>query len=171
MTSRNGGGVYSAAGMDELIGAVRSAGAPNIVVANGVMWGNALDGWLGYAPTDPLGNVVAGVENLSYGQNCHDLGCYDAVLGRLAAAVPLYAAAVTPDTTAPPGAPCPLGSATGSGPSAQLLDWLDHHGAGYAAWSWNAWNDCHALITDDRGTPTPVWGREVQAQLAAAGGP
>ena len=53
-----------------------------------------------------------------------------------------------------------------TGFSERILDWLDDHGASYTPWSWNAWDDCYSLISDYRGTPTPIWGEEVKARLA-----
>jgi hypothetical protein len=168
LPSQNGGGTYTAAGMNELVRAVRSTGARNVLVVGGIHWAEKLDRWLEYRPDDPLGNVVASFHNYPYNQYCKDEGCYDTVLARVAAEVPLYAGEIGPDAVevaAEGGARC---TRTGGSPgfSARILDWLHRHGASYSVWSWNAWGDCFSLVTDYGGTPT-AWGRDVRSRLAA----
>jgi endoglucanase len=169
LPSQNGGGTYTAAGMNELVTTVRSTGARNVLVVGGIHWAEKLDRWLEYRPDDPLGNVVASFHNYPYNRYCRDESCYDTVLAGVAAKVPLYAGEIGPDAVevaAGVGARC---SETGGSPgfSARILDWLDGHGAGYSAWTWNAWDDCYSLVSDYGGTPTPVWGEDVRSRLEA----
>jgi endoglucanase len=167
LTSTNGAGTYTAAGMNEIITTIRSTGAGNVLAVGGIYWAEMLDRWLEYRPTDPANNLIAAFHNYQHNKYCHDEKCYDTVLASVAAKVPLYAGEVGPDVTAPANGACPLDAVGHTGFSERILDWLDDNGAGYTPWTWNAWDDCYSLVTDDRGTPTPLWGREVRARLAA----
>jgi hypothetical protein len=167
LTSRNTGQPYTAAGMDELIAAVRSTGARNVLAVGGIRWAEVLDRWLRYRPSDPLDNLIASFHAYAFNSVCADRRCYDDVLGRVAEAVPLFAGEVGPDGLTAPGKPCPADAEGRSGFSDEVLDWLDRHGAGFTAWTWNAWGDCTSLVADDRGTPTPRWGRQLRDRLAA----
>ncbi len=166
LTSENTGDTYIAAGMNELIAAVRSTGAPNVLAVGGIHWAEMLNGWLEYRPSDPLDNVMASYHGYAYNEHCVGEPCYDSVLAPVAAEVPLYAGEIGPDATVPADAPCPPSAVGDTGFSRRLLDWLDRHGAGYTAWTWNDWDDCLSLVQDARGTPTPRWGREVKDRLA-----
>jgi hypothetical protein len=168
LTSRNTGQPYTAAGMNELIAAVRSTGATNVLAVGGIHWAEVLDRWLHYRPSDPLDNLIASFHAYAFNTVCADQRCYDDVLGPVAAAVPLYAGELGPDGLTTSGERCPADAEGRSGFSDGLLDWLDRHGAGFTAWTWNAWGDCTSLIVDDRGTPTPSWGRQIRDRLATA---
>ena len=50
---------YVAAGMQELMDAVRSTGARQLVLVGGVQWTNRLSGWTSHRPVDPVGNTGA----------------------------------------------------------------------------------------------------------------
>ena len=169
LVSQNDGQPYVAAGMDELVTAIRSTGAPNVVAVAGIHWAEMLNRWLEYRPTDPLNNLIASFHNYSYNRYCKDAECYDTVLAEVAAEVPLFAGEIGPDTgdeVQQIGEECPASSVRDDGFSERILDWLDAHGASYTPWAWNAWDDCYALITHHRGTPTRIWGEEVRARLA-----
>jgi endoglucanase len=165
LRSQNGGGSYVAAGMAELVAAVRGEGAPNLLVLGGVHWAETLDRWLEFAPNDPLHNIAAGFHNYPYNKYCTSTQCYDTVLAKVASAVPLFAGEVGADDVDPN---CGRLNPPVPGFADRILGWLDAHGASYAAWSWNAWHNPCSLITDYlTGTPTPGWGQQVKARLAA----
>src|SRR3954447_21546621 len=44
---------YEVAGMQDLLDAVRSTGAQNVVLVGGLEWSNDLRGWWKYRPKDP----------------------------------------------------------------------------------------------------------------------
>src|SRR5206468_2156999 len=50
---------YQAAGMQEIVSAIRATGATNVILLDGVQYSNALSQWLTYAPSDPLNNLAA----------------------------------------------------------------------------------------------------------------
>jgi hypothetical protein len=143
---------WRAAGMQELIDAVRSTGArqPVIVSSNG--WGNDLSGFLEYAPRDPARQLVAGVHLYDF-TGCSDEPCWNTDVRRLAATMPVV-------TTELGQRGCAHGFID------RFMRWADGAGVSYLAWAWNAW-DCAggpALIRRD-GSPTP-YGAGFKAHLA-----
>jgi endoglucanase len=172
LTAKNGGGHYVAAGMAELLHAVRDAGAPNLVLAGGIHWSEMLNRWLEYRPADPLGNLAAAFHDYSFNTDCAGPRCYDGDLARVAAQVPLFVGEIGPELDLGPaaaGTSCPSSAIRDTGFARTIFDWLDAHGASYTAWSWNAWPSCWSLVTDWSGAPTPVWGRLVRQRLAGSG--
>jgi endoglucanase len=171
LTSVNSGEPYVAAGMNELIAAVRSTGARNVVLAGGIHWAEAMTRWLAYRPTDPLRQLAASFHAYSFNTYCARTACYDRDLARLAKAVPLFTGEIGPTLTR--GSEgidenCPRSAIQPGGFAGTTLDWLDEHGASWTAWSWNPWPDCWALTSGTAGEPTPEWGREIRRRLAAA---
>ncbi|HEY6798515.1 MAG TPA: cellulase family glycosylhydrolase [Kineosporiaceae bacterium] len=169
LTSTNSGSSYTAAGMRELVDAVRSTGARNILLLSGIYWAEDLTRWLQERPADPAGQVAASVHLYSF-NSCSTTRCYDRELAPVAAQVPLLAAELGPDLTrsgADLDATCPPGYVGQTGFSARTVDWLGAHGAGWVAWAWTPSGDCWALTSDWSGTPTPRWGRLLRGELAA----
>jgi hypothetical protein len=172
LASVNSGQPYVAAGMNELIAAVRSSGARNVVLAGGIHYAEGMTQWLAYRPVDPLRQLAASFHAYSFNTYCAGTACYDRDLGPLIAAVPLYVGEIGPTLTL--GADgidenCPRDAVRDGGFAASTLDWLDQHRVSYAAWSWNTWPDCWALVRDLEGDPTPGWGVQMKARLAARG--
>ena len=144
---------FQAAGMQELIDAVRATGARNVIMLGGVQYANALSGWLANKPTDPLGNLVAAWHVYNF-TACNNLGCYDRQVAPVARQVPLVAGEIGEDTC-------------GHAFIDPLMGWLDARGASYLAWTWNTWGGCvPVLITDYSGTPT-TYGAGFRDHLAA----
>jgi hypothetical protein len=171
LRSENTGQPYVAAGMNELIAAVRSTGAKTIVLAGGIYWAEMLTKWHAYQPVDPEKQLAAAFHGYSFNGDCATLSCYDKVLGPVADSVPLVAGEVGPDMRLSSDGiddSCPSSAVTKTGFSDTLLDWMDRHHAGYTVWSWNPWNDCWSLVTGWSGTPTNIWGQAIKARLAAA---
>jgi hypothetical protein len=138
-----GVGSYRAAGMTELVEAVRSTGAPQPILLGGVEWSRNLDGWLAHLPPDPLGAEVASNHTYDYA-TC--FGSCRAALAQIAASYPVVSGEI------------------GEGDCAHsyidsYMRWADRHGISYLAWAWDAgggWT-CKGgptLITDYDGTPT-----------------
>ncbi|NYJ05840.1 glycoside hydrolase family 5 protein [Petropleomorpha daqingensis] len=165
LTSQNTGQPYTAAGMDELIAAVRSTGATNVLAVGGIHWAEVLDRWLEYRPRDPMDQLVASFHGYAFNRICADVRCYDDVLAGLADRVPLYAGEIGADGAVVAGETCRPDAVGRRGFSERLLSWLDRHAASWTVWTWNAWGDCLSLVADDAGAPTG-WGREVRAALA-----
>jgi hypothetical protein len=172
LQSQNGGPTYVAAGMNELIRAVREAGSSNLVLAGGIYWAEELNRWLEYEPFDPLHYLAASFHDYSFNSRCAQLTCYDSDLATVAARVPLYVGEVGPDLTIGYDQAhnhCPASAVGKTGFDNALFDWLDKQGASYTAWTWNTWPSCWSLISDWSGTPTKPWGEFIRARLAAEG--
>ncbi|HZU82620.1 MAG TPA: cellulase family glycosylhydrolase, partial [Polyangiaceae bacterium] len=134
---------YAAAGMQSLVDAVRAAeggGSHHVLVLGGLEYSNALTQWLAFEPADPAGNLAASWH--VYSNNaCRSASCWNAAPAQVAAAVPLVATEIGEND-------CAAGFIT------PLMQWLDGKGAGYLAWSWNAFGACAparspwSLVTD-----------------------
>ncbi len=143
---------YQAAGMQELIDAVRSSGAKNVILAGGVRYASSLSHWLDAKLEDPLANLAASwhVYNFS---GCHTRGCWDSTAAPVAQQVPLVLGELGQNDH-------------GAAFVTALMDWMDARpgGAGYLAWSWDVWGDPLDLISSYDGTPTP-YGQTFKARF------
>jgi endoglucanase len=149
------GAPFEAAGMQELITAIRQTGARNVIAVGGVQYSNALGGWLDHRPTDPIGNLVAAWHMYNF-NICSTTSCFDSTVGPVAAAVPIIATEVGTDD-------CSAAFITAA------LNWLEQRNIGYLAWTWDTWGSgCGsiALVLDYSGTPTP-YGLAFRSYLAA----
>jgi endoglucanase len=144
---------YQAAGMQDLVDAVRGTGAGNVILVGGNSYANDLSEWLTYEPTDPDDNLGASWHSYNFNY-CADESCWDQQVAPVAAAVPLVATEIGENDC-------------GHSYVDTLMPWLDSNGAaGFLAWTWNTW-DCSSgpsLISDYNGTPT-AYGEGVRAYL------
>ncbi len=150
---------YQVAGMQELVDAVRGAGATNVLLLGGVQYAARLSKWLEYRPNDPTGNLAASwhMYNFSW---CKEPSCWDSEVAPLAAQVPLIAGEIGQDDCA-------------TAFIERLMAWLDARGGSYLGWTWNTWNCGQggpSLISDFNGTPTP-YGRGFRDHLAKVAAP
>ena len=137
---------FTAAGMQELLDAVRSTGAQNPVLVGGAQWAGSVTKWLQYRPNDPLHQLVASIHIYGPPPNdtaCSTADCWNATMAPLATQVPVVIGEMGDmDCTSQVIDP--------------LADWADARGVGYLAWAWVT-SDCAgepALISDYDGTPT-----------------
>lgn len=156
---------YQATGMQSLVDAIRSTGARQLILVGGVRYSNALTQWLTYKPQDPQENLAAAWHVYNYNQ-CIGPSCWDAAPADVAAQYPLVATEIGQNDC----------EATFINP---LMDWLDEHGHGYLAWTWNAYGDCrptganmggspYSLITDyETGEPNSNYARAFYDRLQA----
>src|SRR5438477_9183335 len=131
---------FQAAGMQELVDAVRGTGATNVIIVGGVQYAARLSHWLANKPSDPLNNVAASwhVYNFSW---CNTVACWDADAAPVAQQVPLVLGE--------------LGQNDGASAFVTaLMDWMDARQGSYLAWVWDVWHDWSDLITSYDGTPT-----------------
>jgi endoglucanase len=171
LTSVNTGGQYAAAGMNELVAAVRGTGSTTVVLAGGIHWAESMTRWLQYRPDDPAGQLAASTHVYSFNEYCATTDCFDRDLKPILAQFPLLAGEVGPTLKGQPANfddKCPARAAKRGGWAGDTLDWLDEHGAGWTAWAWNPWGDCWSLTRNWDGEPTPAWGKELRRRLAAA---
>ena len=134
------GMTFEAAGMQELVTAVRTTGATNVILLGGVQYAAGLSHWLAYQPSDPRGNVMAAWHIYNFSQ-CNTRACWDGTAAPVAAKVPLLLSELGEDDR-------------GSAFVASLMDWMDAHAGGYLAWSWDVWGSAMDVVSSYDGTPT-----------------
>jgi len=133
---------YQAAGMQDLVTAIRDTGATQLILLGGVEYSNALSRWGEYQPTDPLGNLGAAWHIYNFNR-CSNEGCWNGVPLELAANVPVVATEIGQD------------DCEGDFIS-PLMSFLDQHAGGYLAWSWNVQGQCVAASDGNPGNPWPL---------------
>jgi endoglucanase len=130
------------AGMQDLVDAVRSTGARQPVIADGLNYSNDLSGWLAHAPVDPLRQLAAGFH--TYGDlPCRGRRCWDRVVGRVTGGFPVVTGEVGEFDCA-------------SRYLDRYLPWADANGVSYLAWAWNS-HDCArepSLLRSRGGAPS-----------------
>jgi len=134
---------WQAAGMQQLVDAVRSTGATQPLMLGGLNWSSLLgNGWLKHAPQDPAGQLVASFHLYNFG-GC-DKPCWRTQVGGVAKHVPVVTGELGEDDCA-------------HGFIDRYMPWADQRGISYLGWSWNV-TSCRkgpSLITNaKKGTPT-----------------
>jgi endoglucanase len=150
---------FTAAGMQELVSAVRAAGATNPILIGGPQYAGVVDRWLAYAPKDPARQLAASIH--VYYQDranpewspCYLRECWERTIAPLARRVPVVMGEIGEHDC-------------GHHLIDPLMDWNDRHGVSYLAWAWFTGNcaDEPALISRYDGTPTP-FGTGVRSHL------
>ncbi|MEU9442684.1 cellulose binding domain-containing protein [Streptomyces sp. NPDC048304] len=145
---------YEVAGMQDLVDAVRGAGAKNVVMAGGLAYSNDLSQWSTYKPSDPTGNLAAAYHVYNF-NSCAGESCWNSTLAPVAAQVPLVAGEIGENTCAHSFVD-------------QVMKWFDDRNLSYLGWTWNTW-DCSSgpsLISAYDGTPT-AYGAGLRDHLRA----
>jgi len=134
---------YEAAGMQELVSAVREVGAKQLILLGGVQYSNSVSRWLEYAPQDPLANLAAAWHVYNFNR-CSNATCWSNEPGVVSAQVPLLATEIGQDDC----------QATMVNP---LMQFLDEHQSSYLAWWWNTSpGDCAPAMSDNHGAGPPL---------------
>jgi len=151
---------YRAAGMQELVRAVRSTGATQPLMLGGISWALDNSQWTSHAPRDPRHALVASEHTYGVLAPC-DSSCKSAIL-RTHRHHPVVVGE--------------LGE-TDCGHSYidAFMPFFDAHGISYLGWAWDAgggWTCTGgpSLITDYNGDPTP-FGIGLRDHLRALGRP
>jgi len=133
---------FVAAGMQELVTAVRGAGANNIILIGGLAYSNSLAQFNKYAPTDPKNSIAASWHSYNFNY-CKDTGCWNQYILPVVKQYPVIIGELGEND-------CAHGYIDG------LINWADTNGLGYLGWTWNTWNcnDGPSLITNYNGNPT-----------------
>jgi endoglucanase len=149
---------YQVAGMQQMVTAVRNAGANNVIMLGGEEFSNDLTDWLQFEPTDPDHNLVASWHSYNF-NTCSNQSCWTSQVAPVIAQVPVIAGEIGENDC----------SGNYINP---LTTWLDSQNTSYLAWAWNADFQCSSgpgLITDYvPGTPT-AFGAAYKAHLASLG--
>ncbi|HEU5003555.1 MAG TPA: cellulase family glycosylhydrolase [Actinomycetota bacterium] len=149
---------WKATGMQQLVNAVRGAGATQPVIAEGLNWGGDLSGWLANRPTDSQNQLAAGWHIYNF-SGCNTTSCWNSAVAPVAQQVPVLATEVGENDCA-------------GGFLNTLLPWADAHSIGYLAWAWDT-ASCTggpALISNYNGTPTG-FGAAYKSWLASSSTP
>lgn len=138
---------YRAAGMQQLVDAVRSTGARQPLMLGGLNWSLDLAGWAAHAPHDPDHQLVASEHNYGGGLAPCFAGCRAAILATHRRYPVVFGELGETD--------CAHGYID------SMMRFADAHGVSYLGWTWDAvapgsWS-CRggpSLIQDYRGDPT-----------------
>jgi len=144
---------FQAAGMQELVTAIRGAGAQNLILLGGVHYASAFTGWLSHKPSDPAGNLAASWHVYNF-TPCNDATCWNGPISALAATVPVVATEIGQDDC-------------GDSFIKSVMGFLDQKQMSYLAWTWDAWGDCFSLIADYKGNPKGAYGQTFKSHLGA----
>ena len=164
---------FTAAGSQEMLKAVRGAGATNVVLVGGPQYAGDLDKWTQYAPTDPLHQLAASIHiyfNTASSPRwapCDYVSCWTNTMAPLAATTPIVIGEFGEHDCN-----TDLIHGTALSPTQpSLLDWADHHGISYLAWAWVTSNCAGepALISNYDGSPTR-YGARVRAHYRRRAG-
>ena len=144
---------YQVAGMQDMVDAVRSTGATNVLMLGGLEWSNDLSGWLAHEPVDPDHNLAASWHSYNFNA-CSTEQCWTSQIAPVIAKVPLIAGEIGENDCA--------GAYIN-----RLTTWMDSESASYLAWTWNSDFNCWSgpgLITNYNGQPT-AFGAAYEAHL------
>jgi aryl-phospho-beta-D-glucosidase BglC (GH1 family) len=143
---------WHAAGMQQLVTAVRATGATNVVILGGLGWAGDISQWKSHRPDDPLGQEAVAWHIYNFG-SCTDATCWSAQ----AHSVPGIPVVVTE-----------IGETDCRGGFVRpLMTWLDKTHYSYLAWTWDDWAGCGgpSLLKAYDGTPNGGYGKAVRAHF------
>jgi hypothetical protein len=135
---------YRIAGMQLLVDAVRSTGAKQPVMADGIDYANDLSKWLAYAPADPRKQMVAGFHTYHDGLGCEAVACWNATVAAVGARLPVVSGEIGEFDCAHAFVD-------------RYMGWADAHGVSYLAWAWNTHSCAQepSLLSSLNGSPSP----------------
>lgn len=140
---------FTAAGSQEMVNAIRGAGATNVVLVGGPQYAGVVDRWTEFKPADPAGQLAASI-HIYYNNPadpewapCYLQSCWDGTIAPLSATTPVVIGEVGEHDC-------------DSALMMPLLRWADTKGVSYLAWSWFTGNCAGepALISSYDGTPS-----------------
>ena len=147
---------YRTAGMQQAVNVMRSVGYRGPIAIPGINYANDISHWLAFQPRDPRHQLVA--EAHVYGKNaCSSPMCFHQTMAPVARKVPLIFGETGETFDA---------SSCAATNIETFLNWAEDHGVGYAAWTWDTWGNCHALITGYGGNPANAYGAFVKGYYA-----
>jgi len=147
---------YEAAGMQELVDAVRDTGAANVIMLGGVQYASMLDGWMQFKPDDPLNQLAAAWHLYNYSP-CNLRPCWGSQGLPVMQHFPVITGEMGEDDR-------------GSVFIKRVMSFLDHPADGlqpqsYLAWVWNTDQTIYDLIKNYKGEPTTPYGKTYMDHL------
>jgi endoglucanase len=152
-------GNWQIASMQDMLTAVRGAGASNVVMVGADQFANDPSAWLANVPVDPDHQLAMSFHVYNFNYPCVSLACWNSELLPIAASYPIISGEI--------------GESDGS---ASFIDgymaWADANGVSYLAWTWDTWGcgDSAVLISSYTGTACAGYGAGYQAHLATLAG-
>jgi hypothetical protein len=153
------------AGMQQMLDAVRAAGATNVILTGTIAYDSALDGWLEHHPADTLhpAQIAAAWHAYPAQDHADQVNC----IGLPACSAKIMQSALDVLSAGYPVVITEYGDTVRAGQAAlasRLLPFADAHGISYFAWTWDPWvGTTYYLITDAGGHPTAGYGEYVKA--------
>ncbi len=153
------GRTYEVVGMQQMVEAIRGAGAEQPILVAGIDYANDLREWLKRRPDD--NQLVASIHSYR-GQRCSDINCWNSEVGAVAERVPVVFGEFGSSTD---------DAAVNTDYMNSLMNWADQSGVGYLAWAWWVLDDepgpgALALLDNDDGTPRSPLGTTLHTHLA-----
>ncbi len=147
---------YEAAGMQELVNAVRETGATNVIMLGGVQYASMLDGWMQFKPDDPQNQLAAAWHLYNYSP-CNLRPCWGSQGLPVMQHFPVITGEMGEDDQ-------------GSVFIKRVMSFLDHPADGlqpqsYLAWVWNTDQTIYDLIKNYKGEPTTPYGKTYMDHL------
>jgi len=177
------GQTWQVAGTQQLVDAIRTAGATNPIAVETLGFGNGYVDLMGaYMPSDPAGQLVASIHAYDFsGYNPGEIAAqavFDDMLAKGHGPGPAYAYPVANITGRFPfylgefgtTGHCP--GATNTAFTQNTMDWADAHGYSYTAWGWDQGEGCWGptLVTDNDNGAASAYGADVRQRLQARQG-
>jgi hypothetical protein len=131
-------GPYQATGEQQIVDAIRSAGARQPILISGINFAGDFSQWVRYLPHDPLHQLGADVSSFDYGDT---IGSQGPTLRQIARRYPIVVGGFG-DTDC------------NSDYSAGVMRFMDSLSQSYLAWTWNTVQDyggCSNALLDDPG--------------------
>lgn len=144
---------WRAAGMQQMIDALRATGASQPILVGGTDWANDLSRWREFRPVDPAGQMIAAV-HIYPTLRCNERECWERTITPVAREVPVLIGEFGSKD-------CRQAFAR------EVMDFADDRAIHWTAWAWHP-GGCSAfpsLIESWDGEPT-VWGKAVKQRLA-----
>ncbi len=142
-------------GMQQLVDAVRSTGASQPVMVEGLNWGGDMSGFLAHQPVDPDHNLIASVHLYDYSR-CDTVACWNQTVAPVAAKVRVVTGELEETDC-------------GHGLIDTYMSWADASDVSYLAWAWDTgggWSCSNGpgLLDSYSGVPN-AYGAGVRAHL------
>ena len=183
-TTTTSSAVCQLAGHQQMLNAVRAAGAPNVCLISGINYTSDLSSWLTYMPTDPapagfVGNWTPQIAaswhaypkygvpytDPNYGLPNYGAAAYTTAQGIIAAGFPV----MITETGGSTGTSNPPATANNEPFCSNLLAWATANKVTTVDWAWFIAGGDDVCITDVNGTPTVGQG-QVQHNYATTNG-